>query len=110
MVLLVFGTGIGTSEVDMSLRPNAFFRKGQNILIKVDGQRPYGVKQGYHLVHNWADWTDDGYVISMLEYHRDLSMEERMTVCNMSIEEVRGWHGCPRPRRIIFASEFAQGL
>jgi 3-isopropylmalate/(R)-2-methylmalate dehydratase large subunit len=83
--------GIGTSEVEHVLATQCLLQqKSKNMLVKVEGDLPAGVTAKDLVlavigVVGTAGGT--GYVI---EYAgsaiRDLSMEGRMTVCNMSIE------------------------
>src|SRR6202048_3984605 len=65
--------GIGTSEVEHVLATQTLIQtKSKNMLVEVDGRLPPGVT---------------GYAIEYAgEAVRALSMEGRMTICNMSIE------------------------
>ena len=83
--------GIGTSEVEHVLATQTLLQKpAKNMLIAVDGDFPFGVgAKDLVLAIIGAIGTagGTGYVIEYAgEAIRSLSMEGRMTVCNMSIE------------------------
>lgn len=86
-----FALGIGTSEVEHVLATQCLPQdKPKTFLISVNGVLPYGVEAKdiiLSLIGRIGTGGATGYVI---EYAGDtisaLSMEERMTVCNMSIE------------------------
>ncbi|HSO43131.1 MAG TPA: 3-isopropylmalate dehydratase large subunit [Rhodospirillales bacterium] len=83
--------GIGTSEVEHVLATQTLLQKpAKNMLIAVDGALPFGVgAKDLVLAIIGAIGTagGTGYVIEYAgEAVRSLSMEGRMTVCNMSIE------------------------
>ena len=83
--------GIGTSEVEHVLATQTLRQfKPQTFELRVDGELPKGVTAKdmiLYLIGQIGTAGGTGYV---LEYTGDciraLSMEERMTVCNMSIE------------------------
>ncbi len=83
--------GIGTSEVEHVLATQCLQqRKSKNLLVKVNGELPFGVTSKdviLGIINEIGTDGGNGYVI---EYAGDaitnLSMEGRMTVCNMSIE------------------------
>ena len=83
--------GIGTSEVEHVLATQTLQqRKAKNFLIRVEGDLPFGVTAKdviLAIINRIGTGGATGHVI---EYAgstiRDLSMEGRMTVCNMSIE------------------------
>jgi 3-isopropylmalate/(R)-2-methylmalate dehydratase large subunit len=83
--------GIGTSEVEHVLATQTLLQfKPKTFELRVDGQLPRGVTAKdmiLYLIGKLGTAGGTGYV---LEYTgqcvRALSMEERMTVCNMSIE------------------------
>ncbi len=83
--------GIGTSEVEHVLATQTLQQaKAKNLLINVDGDLPFGVTAKdviLAIINRIGTAGGTGYVI---EYAgsaiRSLSMEGRMTVCNMSIE------------------------
>jgi 3-isopropylmalate/(R)-2-methylmalate dehydratase large subunit len=83
--------GIGTSEVEHVLATQTLIQKrAKNMRITVDGALPMGVTAKdivLAIIGKLGTAGGTGYVI---EYAgstiRDLSMEGRMTVCNMSIE------------------------
>jgi 3-isopropylmalate/(R)-2-methylmalate dehydratase large subunit len=83
--------GIGTSEVEHVLATQCLLQdKPRTLLIEVTGARPYGVEAKDVILSIIGAIGTDGGTGSVIEYAGDtiraLSMEERMTVCNMSIE------------------------
>ena len=83
--------GIGTSEVEHVLATQCLLQdKPRTILVQVEGQRPYGVEAKDIILSIIGRIGTSGGAGSVIEYAgqtiRDLTMEERMTVCNMSIE------------------------
>lgn len=83
--------GIGTSEVEHVLATQCLLqRKPKTCLIQVDGQLGPGVAAKDLILAIIAKTGVDGGRGYVFEYAgtaiRTLSMEERMTVCNMSIE------------------------
>ncbi len=83
--------GIGTSEVEHVLSTQCLLQdKPKTLLIEVNGARPYGVEAKDVILSIIGKIGTDGGSGSVVEYAGDtiraLSMEERMTVCNMSIE------------------------
>ena len=83
--------GIGTSEVEHVLATQTLIQKpAKNMLVEVNGTLPPGVTAKdiiLEIIGKIGTAGGTGYVI---EYAgstiRDLSMEGRMTICNMSIE------------------------
>ena len=83
--------GIGTSEVEHVLATQTLPQnRAKNMLIRVDGELPFGVTAKdiiLGIINEIGTGGATGYVIeyagSAIE---SLSMEGRMTVCNMSIE------------------------
>lgn len=83
--------GIGTSEVEHVLATQTLPQnRAKNMLIRVDGELPYGVTAKdiiLGIINEIGTGGATGYVIeyagSAIE---SLSIEGRMTVCNMSIE------------------------
>ena len=83
--------GIGTSEVEHVLATQTLIQKpAKNMLIEVNGSLPNGVTAKdviLHIIGKIGTAGGTGYVI---EYSgstiKDMSMESRMTICNMSIE------------------------
>ena len=83
--------GIGTSEVEHVLATQTLIQKpAKNMLVEVDGELPKGVTAKdiiLEIIGQIGTAGGTGYVI---EYAgstiRNLSMEGRMTICNMSIE------------------------
>ena len=83
--------GIGTSEVEHVLATQTLIqKKAKNMLVRVDGQLPEGVTAKdiiLAIIGEIGTAGGTGYVIEFAgEAIRSLSMEGRMTVCNMTIE------------------------
>ncbi|MEO5760211.1 MAG: 3-isopropylmalate dehydratase large subunit, partial [Mesorhizobium sp.] len=83
--------GIGTSEVEHVLATQTLIqRKAKNMLVRVDGVLPAGVTAKdiiLAIIGEIGTAGGTGYVIEYAgEAIRALSMEGRMTICNMSIE------------------------
>ena len=83
--------GIGTSEVEHVLATQTLIqKKGRNMRVTVDGQLPDGVSGKDLILAIIAQIGTGGGTGSVVEYAgeaiRALSMEARMTVCNMTIE------------------------
>ena len=83
--------GIGTSEVEHVLATQTLIQsKSKNMKIEVTGKLPNGVTAKdiiLNIIGKIGTAGGTGYVIEYAgETIRNLSMEERMTICNMSIE------------------------
>jgi 3-isopropylmalate/(R)-2-methylmalate dehydratase large subunit len=83
--------GIGTSEVEHVLSTQTLIqKKSKNLRINVNGKLPIGVTAKdviLKIIGTIGTAGGTGYVIEFAgEVIRDLSMEERMTICNMTIE------------------------
>jgi len=83
--------GIGTTEVGHVMATQCLLqRKAKTFAIHVDGKLPRGVGAKDLILHIIGEIGVDGGTGYVLEYRGEaieaLSMEERMTVCNMSIE------------------------
>ncbi|MGU3496028.1 3-isopropylmalate dehydratase large subunit [Xanthobacteraceae bacterium A53D] len=83
--------GIGTSEVEHVLATQTLIqKKGKNLRVTVDGKLPEGVGAKdvtLAIIGSIGTAGGTGYVIEYAgEAIRGLTMEGRMTVCNMSIE------------------------
>ncbi len=83
--------GIGTSEVEHVLATQCLYQqKSKNLLIKVNGKLPYGVTAKDVILGIINEIGTDGGTGYVVEFAGDtienLSMEGRMTVCNMTIE------------------------
>ncbi len=83
--------GIGTSEVEHVLATQTLpQRKSKNMLVKVEGNLPFGVTAKDVILAIINEIGTDGATGYVIEYaglvFENLSMEGRMTVCNMSIE------------------------
>jgi 3-isopropylmalate/(R)-2-methylmalate dehydratase large subunit len=86
-----FALGIGTSEVEHVLATQCLPQdKPKTFLISVNGALPYGVEAKDIILSIIGEIGTGGATGYVIEYAGDtiraLSMEERMTVCNMSIE------------------------
>ncbi len=83
--------GIGTSEVEHVLATQTLIqKKAKNMLVRVDGKLPEGVTAKdivLAIIGEIGTAGGTGHVIEFAgEAIRSLSMEGRMTVCNMTIE------------------------
>src|SRR3954453_10879259 len=83
--------GIGTSEVEHVLATQTLIQqKAKNMLVRVDGKLPPGVTAKDIILAIIGEIGTAGGTGHVIEYAgeaiRALSMEGRMTVCNMSIE------------------------
>ncbi len=83
--------GIGTSEVEHVLATQCLLQdKPKTFMIELNGRLPYGVEAKDIILSIIGRIGTDGGTGSVIEYMgetiRRLSMEERMTICNMSIE------------------------
>ncbi|MCB1504535.1 MAG: 3-isopropylmalate dehydratase large subunit [Hyphomicrobiaceae bacterium] len=83
--------GIGTSEVEHVLATQTLVqKKAKNMLVQVDGKTPHGVGAKDIILAIIGEIGTAGGTGHVIEYAgeaiRDLTMEGRMTVCNMSIE------------------------
>lgn len=99
--------GIGTSEVEHVLATQTLLqRKGKNMRISVDGELAEGVGSKDVILHIIGIIGTAGGTGSVIEYagsvFRNMSMEARMSVCNMSIE-AGARAGMVAPDEITFA-------
>jgi 3-isopropylmalate/(R)-2-methylmalate dehydratase large subunit len=83
--------GIGTSEVEHVLATQCLYQqKSKNFLINVTGELPFGVTAKDVILGIINEIGTDGGTGYVFEFAgdtiRNLSMEGRMTVCNMAIE------------------------
>lgn len=83
--------GIGTSEVEHVLATQTLQqKKSKNMLIKINGKLGYGVSAKDIILYIIGKITTKGGTGHVIEYAgdaiRNLSIEGRMTICNMSIE------------------------
>lgn len=83
--------GIGTSEVEHVLATQTLITKrSKNMRIQVDGALPPGVSSKDIILHAIGVIGTAGGTGAVIEYCgsaiRELSMEARMSICNMSIE------------------------
>lgn len=83
--------GIGTSEVEMVMATQCLLQRKPNTYeVRVDGQLPEGVSSKDIILALIARIGVGGGTGHVFEYRgeaiRSLTMEQRMTICNMSIE------------------------
>jgi 3-isopropylmalate/(R)-2-methylmalate dehydratase large subunit len=83
--------GIGTTEVEHVLATQTMIqRRAKNMLIRVEGELPFGIAAKDVILAIIGKIGTAGGTGHVIEYAgstiRGLSMEGRMTVCNMSIE------------------------
>ncbi|WP_456275093.1 3-isopropylmalate dehydratase large subunit [Bacillus sp. AK128] len=83
--------GIGTSEVEHVLSTQCLWQaKPKTLKVELTGKRPLGIASKdiiLGLIANFGVDFGTGYIIEYTgEVIKEMSMEERMTVCNMSIE------------------------
>lgn len=83
--------GIGTSEVEMVLATQCLLQNKPRLMrINVEGELQPGVLSKDIILHIISKITSSGATGYFVEYAgstiRNLSMEARMTICNMSIE------------------------
>ena len=83
--------GIGTSEVEMVLSTQCLLQnKPKTMLIEIDGELNEGVYSKDIILYIISKITASGGTGYFVEYSgsaiRSLTMEARMTICNMSIE------------------------
>lgn len=83
--------GIGTSEVEHVLATQTLIqKKAKNMLVRVDGRLPHGVAAKDVVLAIIGEIGTAGGTGHVIEYAGEaveaLSMEGRMTICNMSIE------------------------
>jgi 3-isopropylmalate/(R)-2-methylmalate dehydratase large subunit len=83
--------GIGTSEVEHVLATQTLWqRKPRTMAVEFDGPLPPGVTAKDLILGMISQLGVDGGQGHVIEYRgeaiRELTMEERMTICNMSIE------------------------
>ena len=83
--------GIGTSEVEHVLATQTLIqKKSKNFLLKVDGKIPVGVTAKDVILKIIGTIGTAGGTGFVIEYSGDVvknfSMEQRMTICNMTIE------------------------
>ena len=83
--------GIGTSEVEHVLATQTLLmKKSKNMLVRVDGQLPLGCSAKdivLAIIGKIGTAGGTGYTIEFAgDAIRSLSMEGRMTICNMAIE------------------------
>ena len=99
--------GIGTSEVEMTLATQCIMQsKPKTMRITIDGQLKPGVTAkdiALYIIRNMTTGGATGYFVEYAgEAIRNATMEERLTICNLSIEMgARG--GMIAPDEVTFA-------
>tara|TARA_Y100000590_G_scaffold446218_1_gene579602 strand:+ start:387 stop:1790 length:1404 start_codon:yes stop_codon:yes gene_type:complete len=83
--------GIGTSEVEHVLATQTLMqKKSKNLKINISGKLPVGVTSKDVILQTIGKIGTAGGTGMVIEYSgsviKDLSIEQRMTICNMSIE------------------------
>lgn len=83
--------GIGTSEVEHALATQTLtMKKSRNMLVKVEGKLPFGCTAKDVVLHVIGIIGTAGGTGHAIEFAgstiRELSVEGRMTICNMAIE------------------------
>jgi 3-isopropylmalate/(R)-2-methylmalate dehydratase large subunit len=83
--------GIGTSEVEHALATQTLLmKKSKNMLIEVDGELPFGCSAKDLVLYIIGEIGTAGATGYAIEFGgsavRNLSIEGRMTICNMAIE------------------------
>ncbi len=99
--------GIGTSEVEHVLATQCLLQyEPKTLAIEIEGRRSAGVTAKDLILYIIRSIGTDGATGHVIEYRgraiRELSMEERMTICNMSIE-AGGRAGMIAPDETTFA-------
>lgn len=98
--------GIGTSEVEMTLATQCIMqRKPKTMRITINGKRKVGVTAKDIALYVISEMTTGGATGYFVEYAgeaiRSTTMEERLTICNLSIEMgARG--GMVAPDQVTF--------
>ena len=107
--------GIGTSQVEQVLATQCLvLKKPKNMRITVEGELQPGVYAKDVILYIISKLGTGGATGHFVEYagstFRNMSMEARMTVCNMSIEMgARGGMIAPDAKTIEYVSERFQG-
>jgi len=83
--------GIGTSEVEHVLATQTLIqKKSKNLLVKINGKLPRGVTSKDVILQTIGKIGTAGGTGTVIEYAgsviENLNIEQRMTICNMSIE------------------------
>jgi 3-isopropylmalate/(R)-2-methylmalate dehydratase large subunit len=86
-----FAAGIGTTDLEVGiLKGVCAFRQPKSIRINLNGKMPRGVYAKDIMLHIISVLTVNGATDHSIEFHGSvidgMSMEERMTLCNMAIE------------------------
>jgi homoaconitate hydratase family protein len=85
------GTGVGFSEITAAwVTGTIWMRVPESIRIEVDGELPPGVYAKDLMLRLIGDLTADGATYCSVEFHGsyvgDLSVSQRMTLCNLAME------------------------
>jgi 3-isopropylmalate/(R)-2-methylmalate dehydratase large subunit len=110
------GFGIGTSEVEHVLATQTLvYRLAQDMRIRVDGQLPTGTTAKdliLHIISGIGAQGARGYVVEFAGTAiQSLSMEARMTLCNMAVEAgARGALIAPDAKATRYVLEHARDV
>ena len=86
-----FSTGVGSTDAGVGMAVGkAWFKVPETVLIKVDGALAAGVTGKDVILHIIGMIGDDGALYKAIEFVggaiEGLSMDERLTICNMAVE------------------------
>ena len=86
-----FSTGVGSTDAGVGMAVGkAWFKVPETVLIKVDGALAAGVTGKDVILHIIGMIGVDGALYKAIEFAggaiEDLSMDERLTICNMAVE------------------------
>jgi 3-isopropylmalate/(R)-2-methylmalate dehydratase large subunit len=86
-----FAAGVGTTDLEVGiLKGVCAFREPKTLRINVTGKMPKGVYAKDVILHIIGKLTVNGATDKVMEFHgniiEEMSMESRMTLCNMAIE------------------------
>jgi homoaconitate hydratase family protein len=86
-----FGTGVGFSEITATWVTGKLWMKiPESIKVNIDGRLPIGTYPKDAILRLIGEMTVDGATYCSVEFHgsfiEDLSISERMTLCNLSME------------------------
>ncbi len=86
-----FAAGVGTTDLEVGiLKGVCAFREPRTIRININGKLPEGVYAKDIILRIIKELTVKGATDCVIEFHgevvKNMSMESRMTICNMAIE------------------------
>jgi 3-isopropylmalate/(R)-2-methylmalate dehydratase large subunit len=99
-----FAAGVGTTDLEVGiLKGVCAFRQPKSILVNITGKVPFGVYAKDIMLEIIRQLTMNGATDHVIEFRGpvvdNMSMEERMTLCNMAIE-AGGTSGQCMPDRV----------